>query len=173
MTRELWIDRTFVFDVPPGRFASVLERLRGTACRLEERTQSLNRAGLVCHDNGQWSIQEHVGHLLDLETLWYRRAQQLLAGNTVLEAADLANSATREAQHNRRQLSVLLRGFRATRIRLVLLLEGADAAMIVRSAWHPRLQQPMRLLDHALFVAEHDDHHLATITELRRRLGVL
>jgi hypothetical protein len=34
------------------------------------------------------------------------------------------------------------------------------------SSLHPRLQQPMRLIDHALFVAEHDDHHLARITEL-------
>jgi hypothetical protein len=29
----------------------------------------------------------------------------------------------------------------------------------------------MRLLDHAYFVAEHDDHHLATMSALRRRLA--
>jgi hypothetical protein len=31
---------------------------------------------------------------------------------------------------------------------------------------HPRLKQPMRLVDHLFFVAEHDDHHLALIREL-------
>jgi hypothetical protein len=31
---------------------------------------------------------------------------------------------------------------------------------------HPRLKQPMRLVDHLYFVAEHDDHHLATIREM-------
>ena len=35
-----------------------------------------------------------------------------------------------------------------------------------RSMLHPRLQQPMRLVDHLCFVAEHDDHHLARIWEL-------
>ena len=30
----------------------------------------------------------------------------------------------------------------------------------------PRLRTPMRLIDLGFFVAEHDDHHLARITEL-------
>jgi len=29
----------------------------------------------------------------------------------------------------------------------------------------------MRVVDMALFIAEHDDHHLARMTELARRLG--
>jgi uncharacterized damage-inducible protein DinB len=40
-----------------------------------------------------------------------------------------------------------------------------------RSALHPRLGMPMRLVDLMLFVAEHDDHHLASITELARGRG--
>jgi hypothetical protein len=35
-----------------------------------------------------------------------------------------------------------------------------------RSLLHPRLKQPMRLVDHLYFVAEHDDHHLARIWEM-------
>jgi hypothetical protein len=31
---------------------------------------------------------------------------------------------------------------------------------------HPRLKQPMRLVDHLYFVAEHDDYHLARIWEM-------
>ncbi len=54
---------------------------------------------------------------------------------------------------------------------LVPLLEGADEAAAVRSALHPRLGTPMRLIDLALFTAEHDDHHLAAITALRQRWG--
>jgi len=33
---------------------------------------------------------------------------------------------------------------------------------------HPRLKQPMRLVDHLFFVAEHDDHHMARIWEMIR-----
>lgn|GEM_PF-5393098 len=42
----------------------------------------------------------------------------------------------------------------------------------VGGALHPRLGVPMRLIDLALFTVEHDDHHLAVISALRRRWGV-
>jgi hypothetical protein len=37
-----------------------------------------------------------------------------------------------------------------------------------RTGIHPRLKQPMRLIDMCLFVAEHDDHHLMRMTVLAR-----
>ncbi len=41
---------------------------------------------------------------------------------------------------------------------------------IGRSAHHPRLNRPMRILDLMVFAAEHDDHHLARISELLRAM---
>lgn len=41
-----------------------------------------------------------------------------------------------------------------------------EPALFARAMLHPRLKQPMRLVDHLYFVAEHDDHHLACIWEL-------
>ncbi len=38
-------------------------------------------------------------------------------------------------------------------------------------ALHPRLNQPMRVIDLAQFVAEHDDHHIQTINELINKLN--
>ena len=38
--------------------------------------------------------------------------------------------------------------------------------VFARTSLHLRLKQPMRLVDHLYFVAEHDDHHLAKIGEL-------
>jgi hypothetical protein len=35
-----------------------------------------------------------------------------------------------------------------------------------RCVVHPRLGTPMRLVDLAYFIAEHDDHHLARLREL-------
>jgi uncharacterized damage-inducible protein DinB len=54
---------------------------------------------------------------------------------------------------------------------LVSHLESVDPELFSRSALHPRLGMPMRLVDLMLFVAEHDDHHLASITELARGRG--
>jgi hypothetical protein len=59
-------------------------------------------------------------------------------------------------------------GFATARRELVTQLENADEADWLRAARHPRLKVDMRLLDLAFFVAEHDDHHLATVTDILR-----
>ena len=41
-------------------------------------------------------------------------------------------------------------------------------AELARTALHPRLRQPMSVVDLCFFVAEHDDHHLRTIDELKK-----
>lgn len=169
IARQKWFERTWAFTLPPERFPDIVERLRGTGARLEERTRGVASAQLVRRAGAAWSIQEQAGHLLDLEPLWLRRAEQILAGEKALAAADLTNRATAEAGHNGRALADLLRDFRAARSLLVRCLETADDAAVSRAALHPRLGVPMRLIDLALFLAEHDDHHLAAITALRRR----
>ena len=52
--------------------------------------------------------------------------------------------------------------------KFVARLEGLSEADWSRSALHPRLQQPMRMVDLVFFTAEHDDYHVARISELIR-----
>ena len=170
-TVQRWFERKFTFDLPVALFPDVLERLRGSPARLEERVRALSQAARTTRFQDAWSIQENVGHLRDLEPLWIRRAEQLLAGEGELAVADLTNRGTDEANHNAAPLESLLAQFRSFRSRFVSLLEGADASAQDRSARHPRLGTPMRLIDVAFFTAEHDDHHLARITELLRQTG--
>ena len=47
-------------------------------------------------------------------------------------------------------------------------LNGRGVADLARTALHPRLRQPMSVTDLCFFVAEHDDHHLQTIEELKK-----
>jgi uncharacterized damage-inducible protein DinB len=164
-----WFDRSFRFDGPSSLFPNVLERLRGTPARLEERLLRVERERLIFRPaDGSWTIQENAGHLLDLEPLWKGRVEDFLDGRAALRAADLTNARTHEAGHNERSIAAILEGFRRERQELVAKLDELGPGEAERTALHPRLQQPMRLLDHALFVAEHDDHHLARITELLR-----
>lgn len=164
--REQWFERSFDFALPVSRFPSLLERLRGTPARLEERTRELPPETFTRAHGGRWSAQENIGHLVDLEPLWLRRAQQIFASEPELAPTDLGNRRTHEANHNSRRLSDLLAEFRTLRGQLVQLLRTADSSVLSRTAIHPRLRTPMRLIDLAMFVAEHDDHHLAAITEL-------
>jgi len=163
---RLWFKREFAFDLPAEAFPNIVERLRGTPARLEDRVGSLPGKILTKREGETWSIQENVGHLLDVEPLWSGRVEDLLAHKDALRPADLENRKTHEADHNSTPLPDLLASFRKARLGLVAGLDALDEASITLSAHHPRLSKPMRMIDLAFFVAEHDDHHLARITEL-------
>ena len=130
--------------------------------------ENVARDALVRSDGGGWSAQEHAGHLADLEPLWLARVEDFLAGGETLTTADLTNRRTNEANHNSRPLAEILAEFRAARLRLLDRIGRLEPALFARSMVHPRLKQPMRLVDHLFFVAEHDDHHMARIWEMIR-----
>jgi uncharacterized damage-inducible protein DinB len=163
-----WFDRRFEFALPHEAHEVVVERLRGLVPRLAHKLANVAPATLTRRVDDTWSVQENVGHLLDLEPLWHARLDELLAGAPRLRAADLANRRTHEAAWNDVPLPGIVDRLRQSRDRFVERLDGLAAADFARVSRHPRLDQPMRLVDHALFVAEHDDHHLARITELLR-----
>jgi uncharacterized damage-inducible protein DinB len=169
MKRTKWFERRFDFNLPVGVFPSVVERLRGTPARLEEMVRSLPSEALTARRGEAWTIQEHVGHLADLDELHEGRLEDYARGLDTLRPADLANRKTYEANHNGARIEDLLAQFRAARLRFVRRLESLGEDEVAASALHPRLNQQMRVIDMALFVAEHDDHHLATITELSRQ----
>ncbi len=166
-----WTARTFRFDLPVEMFPFVLERLRGTPARVEDKVRDLSPALLTQRDGDAWSIQEHIGHLIDLDELHAGRIDDYLAQAEVLRPADMENKKTWGADHNRRPVEELLRALRHERQSFVERLKAWDPERIGQSALHPRLKQPMRVIDMAFFVAEHDDHHLAVMTQLARRLA--
>src|ERR1700691_164207 len=144
----LWFERKFDFTFPVEVYPNLCARLRGTPARLEETMQGAARDLLLAKPAGKWSAQEHAGHLVDLA------------------APDLSNQKTHQAQHNQRSLNEILADFRSARLGLLNRVEKINPALFARAIAHPRLQTPMRLVDHLYFVAEHDDHHLAHIWAL-------
>jgi len=165
-----WFERSFSRDLPVTLFPNLVERLRGTPARLGDRIQDLPRDALVRQWEGKWSIQENVGHLLDLEPLWLGRLDDFDEGSKKLRPADLKNTKTHEADHNASSLEELLAGFRKARMEMVIRLDRMDETAVKRTSLHPRLNQPMTMLDLVYLIAEHDDHHLAQITEILRTL---
>lgn len=163
-----WLDRRFAYEPPAGEYPPILERLRGTPARIADTVRYLPRHVLTARAGDTWSAQENIGHLVDLEPLWLTRASELLAGAAELSAADMANTRTRGANHNDRAIAAIVAEFTVARGNLLLCLDAASDADVTRAALHPRLKRPMRLVDLAFFVAEHDDHHLAIVTRLLR-----
>ena len=169
MTQRIkWTDRKFSFDFPAGIYPEMIERLRGTPARLEELLADLSSDTLTNQADGRWSMQENAGHLLDLESLVSQRVDEYLAGVSTLHAADMSNRKTYDASHNDVTIETILKAFRTARHELIDRLESLDAEIFTRAALHPRLNVPMRLVDMLFFQAEHDDYHLARISELKK-----
>jgi hypothetical protein len=162
----VWFERKFEFTFPVEQYPNLGVRLRGTPARLEEMLRGRSREGLIRKPENKWSAQEHAGHLFDLESLWMARVDDFLAGGDTLTVADLSNRGTDEANYNTRPLADILADFRKARLHLVDRVAEFQPELFARSMLHPRLKQPMRLVDHLYFIAEHDDHHLAKIWEL-------
>ena len=166
MEQTKWFDRKFDFSYTQNIFPSIIERLKGTPARLEEKVQAISDSVAIAKTNGGWSVKENIGHLIDLEPLWMGRLEDILNAEINLRPTDLTNQKTSEANHNSRSIKNLLQDFRSIRKNTISRLEKLTTDQIYLTALHPRLKTPMRMMDHFLFVAEHDDHHLVKINEI-------
>ncbi len=165
MQRTKWTERKFDSIHDNGLLPGIIERLEGTPARLYYKAGKLDNA-IVTTDETRWSVKKEIGHLTDLEPLWLKRVDELINGLPVLSAADMSNAITEQAMHDHQTYEQLLVGFFAARMKLVGKLKSLSEEDLSKASLHPRLQMPMRIIDLAYFVAEHDDHHLAKITLL-------
>ena len=163
-----WFERSFNFDFPVSNFPVIFSRLEGTLFRLQAILVNADDEACSHYPNG-WSVKEHAGHLYDLEELWWKRLQDFLDRKELLSPADLTNTRTKEAGHNEKTLETLMLQFTRERQRLLETIYSFDRGTLALLSVHPRLQQPMRLIDSLYFVAEHDDHHIAAISTILRK----
>lgn len=163
-----WVDRIFRFDFPVTVYPCILERLRGTPARLEELIRSVPGKILTERVDGKWSLKENAGHLWCVDELLDGRIDDYLQGNEVLRPADMSNRRTGEMNFNASDVDDVLAKFRGDRMKLVKRLEQFDDESAARSAMHPRLKVPMRVVDMAYFFAEHDDQHFAIMRKLAK-----
>jgi uncharacterized damage-inducible protein DinB len=161
-----WTTRKFDFNFPIGLFPIIIERLRGTIPQLQSITENVPDEKLSLKKGEKWSVKEVIGHLHDLEELWSGRIDDFLAGKEILRAADMSNAKTHAAGHNEKSLTELLTLFSTARQQFIQKVADFDETVASRTALHPRLQTPMRLVDSLFFAAEHDDHELAKIRGL-------
>jgi len=163
MQRIKWTEREFSFDYHQGMFPFFIERLHGTPARIEELIKNIPEEILLKKNGNEWSVKEHIGHLIDLEELHDGRIDDYLNKLETLRPADMQNRKTHEANHNTRNTNELVSEFRQVREHFLVRLEKLNPIL---SALHPRLKKPMRVVDLAFFLAEHDDCHLTIMREL-------
>ena len=167
MTERTWFKRHFELGLPPEALPDLLERLSRAPERLADAVGEVSAEELGSRPGDRWSIAEQAGHLGDLEPLWLGRVEDLVNGEVRLRSADLENRATWTADHNTRAIADILTAFRIQRGLLVKRVGLLAPDQLRATALHPRLELPMTVVDLCFFVAEHDDHHLQSIAELR------
>ena len=160
-----WLERKFNFDFPATNFPVIYSRLEGSIFRLEKLLEDATDEICSRSDDG-WCIKEQIGHLTDMEEIWWQRLEDFREGKEMLTAADMSNQKTYDAKHKEKTVAELLHEFRIERKMILDAVYHFDAAMLERTSVHPRLQKPMRVVDSLFFVAEHDDHHISTISML-------
>jgi hypothetical protein len=161
VTQRPWTSRTFDHQLSVDLFPSVLERFRSGPAGVTQIIAITPQRALTAKPGGKWSIQEHIGHLADLEELGERRLADFQARAEVLSAADMSNRKTEEARHNEANVWIPMQSFMEARAELVAKLEALPEEVIAHVALHPRLQRPMNVVEWVYFMCEHDDHHLA------------
>lgn len=170
--RVPWTERRWTFGTPVEWFPEVVERLGGAPARADGKCRGLSDAVLSWRPAPEsWSIKENIGHLVDLEPLLDGRIDDFLEGRTALRPADMSNRATHEARHNERPIESILESFVSRRAALVARLRGLEPNDFGRTAEHPRLRTPMRLIDAVTFACDHDDYHLARVDALIEMQG--
>jgi uncharacterized damage-inducible protein DinB len=166
MQQIKWFERKFDFSFQQNIFPSIIERLDGTFIRLKTKIEQVPSELLEIKPDQKWSMKENIGHLIDLEPLWQGRLDDIMENKEFLRSTDLENKKTNIALHNKTEINNLLSQFQDLRKITLDKLAELTQEDVYRTALHPRLKQPMRTMDLFLFVAEHDDHHLARITEI-------
>lgn len=157
-----WFERQFTFGLAPSMLPFFLERLEGTACRLEQKVADLSEEHLAFRLDSKWSVKENIGHLLDVDVISGRRIDEIITGRETLSRADVQASA----HYNDMSIHEIIEEFSSNRQGNVERLRSLTDAQLVMTSVHPRLKVAMSPVDLAWFDAEHDDHHLARITSI-------
>lgn len=163
---DKWFDREFDFSFGMERYDALIERLQNVPSLFKKTVASLPEYILQVKPENKWSVKENIGHLLLLEPLWRIRFREIKENKSKMSTADLSNTATNEASFNKMQLTNVLENFMEERDKTTAFLNSLKQEDFAHSIIHPRLQQPMRVIDLMFFVAEHDSHHLNTIRRI-------
>ncbi|MCS3802174.1 DinB family protein [Niastella sp. OAS944] len=166
MSASKWFERKFDFSFDVNEYTTIYRRLLQAPESLEIILQNKSNDILSYQPDGKWSVKEHTGHLSVLEPLWRARIQDIIEKRPTLTPTDLNNSATSEAGFNKLSITELIQRFAVERRQTLVLLDSINISGHTNTSLHPRMQQPMRIIDIAYFTAEHDDHHMGVIGEI-------
>jgi len=170
MSISKWFERKFDFSFDVEQYSTIYQRLQQAPDTLKTMLQNIPEPLLTHQPDGKWSVKEHVGHLALLEPLWRTRIHDILEKKPTLTPTDLDNKKTSEGGFNYFTIAELLLHFTDERTETLTLLDSINVKEQHGTSLHPRMQQPMRIIDILYFTVEHDEHHMRVISEIIKEL---
>ncbi len=161
-----WSDRHLAFGKGLDELPVLLERLNGTAARLVALTAHVPRERLRLRPYGSWSVAEHIGHLIYLQDRLEERVDDFAARRQELCWIDMAEQVTALERHRSQDLGDLIEEFRLKRTYFVKRVNEFDPGALRHRAINRCRGISMTAVDMVLYVAEHDDHHLAAMRRI-------
>ncbi len=139
------------------------ERLEGTIARLEKKVSGVADSELVFQPGGKWSIKQQIGHLAEVSQVITRRLAEIVAGTSPMSPAVFEP----KQNYNSQPVTTVLEYFARSRMATLKAYENLSETDCEKVSLHPRLMVMMNPVDLAYFDAEHDDHHLLKITDIK------
>lgn len=143
----------------------LLNELESFPKALSEHLLGLDKSLLVTKPQGKWSIQEHAGHLLAIESLWIARLDDFMLNHDTLRPWNGTNEETDQAQFNLQHLPQILGDFEAIRTAHCRMIRSSMEKLHGVACVHPRTGEPVSFTQHLQFMHKHDLTHLQTIRE--------
>ena len=157
-----WFERNLEFGYPIEMLPYFLERLDGTAIRIEGKVKGVSNEILSKQLNGKWSVKQNIGHLAEVDEINFRRIYEMIAGVVQLSPAVFEP----KKDYNSQKVKDVIHYFYTTRLKNIRRYSELTESELTKSSLHPRLKVQMTPVDLAWFDAEHDDHHLVTINTI-------
>lgn len=161
-----WSQRELAFGRPAEELPVLLERLWGTPNRLVGLLREVPPERMQLRVHGKWSVLEHIGHLLVMQERMRVRVEDWSLYRDRLTAIDLSDQGPYVEATRHRDLGDVIEEFRLARNAFVRGVEQLPAKALHHFALHPCMGRSLRPMDMCLFLAEHDDHHLATVRRI-------
>lgn len=161
-----WFDRQFDSNTGSEYFNEFLQQLDHFPAVLNKLLKSCPIEVSTRKMGDKWSVNENIGHLILLEDLWRIRFRDIKEGKPDMSPADLNNTATDESSFNNMLFEELIKNLVSERHKTIAMLQKMSEEDFLKTSMHPRLHQPMNIIDLMYFVAEHDLHHLYTIQSI-------
>lgn len=158
-----WNERRLPFGKDPVEFPFLLERMEGTPIRVAALFREHPVERLVMGMSGKWSPSEILAHLLHIDRCMQARVDDFAERRQSLCRIELDDQDARIALHRAQPPGDLIEEFRLTRGHLIRRLRQLDDQALRHRATHPCMAIAYGPADMALWLAEHDDHHLVAM----------